>query len=293
MADLVTTRPTPPSSLGELPVPQGHLPIGLAPISITERLAQNKALITALAPQVQQHHLMQVDGHSYVRVAGGIALAEALGYAISVGGVHMDRDSDEVPIYHSTATLIDRATGALIATAEGYLGMDEPRWSRAPIYARRSMCQTRAVAKLCRINFGSMYIMLGASSDTPAEEIPDRAAAQLPPKPAGSPAPSRPRATAKPSGGASEILTPVSCKVLKTGKSARGEWTLYGIEFAEGDKCSTFHTNSVEIVQEAIEGGHRVEVSFTAGRNGNDLQSARLVMDQQPVESVTDDEVPF
>ena len=277
MSEQSIARTITPSPLGESPISYGLQPTK----SIAERLAENKALITALAPQIQAHHLMEVEGHTYVRVAGGIALAEALGYAISVGPVRMDREADEYPIYVSSATLIDRSSGVVIATAEGYLGMDERRWASAPIYARRSMCQTRAVAKLCRINFGSMYIMLGASSDTPAEEIPDRAPAQqahLPVPTRQQQSAPRPSPTAK-AMGATEILTPTACRCVKEGKSAKGPWKLYSIEFAEGLKCQTFHSGSADTINMAIANGQRCEVSLQAGRNGQDLVSARLVVD--------------
>lgn len=144
---------------------------GLPPtlyLSPQERIKQNKALIEALAPQVQAFHLSNIGGKAYMNVGGGIAVANAMGYAISVLDVVKD---EEVEAYKAIAVLHCASTGAEIARATGYVGFNEDRWMKAPTYARLSMTQTRAEAKLCAANFRSVYTMLGAASDTPAEEM--------------------------------------------------------------------------------------------------------------------------
>jgi hypothetical protein len=271
--------------------------------TLTERLTENKALITALAPQVQAHHLMVVEGHSYVKVAGGIALAEALGYAISVGSVSLDKESDEFPIYISTATLTDRTTGTVIATAEGYLGLDERRWKSAALYARRSMCQTRAVAKLCRVNFGAMYVMLGATSDTPAEEIPERNSEQpaySAPRqalPAARPTPPAPRPTQQRNDNGfnpmdADSVTPTLVKVLKTGESDRGKWILYGVDFREGFSATTFSQTIADKIATVARDGDRVHGSFKQGRNGGwELVDFRVIANV--ADTNYSEEIPF
>ena len=272
--------------------------------TLTERLNENKALITALAPQVQAHHLMVVEGHSYVKVAGGIALAEALGYAISVGSVSLDKESDEHPIYISTATLTDRTTGTVIATAEGYLGLDEKRWKFAALYARRSMCQTRAVAKLCRVNFGAMYVMLGATSDTPAEEIPERNSEQQPaysaPRqalPAARPTAAAPRPAQQRNDNGfnpmeAESVTPILVKVLKTGETDRGKWILYGVDFREGFSATTFSTTIADKIATVARDNDRVHGSFKQGRNGGwELVDFRVIANV--ADTNYSEEIPF
>jgi hypothetical protein len=79
--------------------------------------------------------------------------------------------------------------GAVIATAEGFVGDDEPVWNggqvtdrygkiktyeKRPEYAKRAMAQTRAISRACRSAFAHVVVMMDAGlSTTPAEEVPE------------------------------------------------------------------------------------------------------------------------
>ena len=64
-------------------------------------------------------------------------------------------------------------TGNIICTAEGFLGTDEETWNKRPLYARRAMCQTRAISRACRSAFAHVVVMMNAGLETtPAEEVP-------------------------------------------------------------------------------------------------------------------------
>jgi hypothetical protein len=64
-------------------------------------------------------------------------------------------------------------TGQVIATAEGFVGDDEPTWSSRPTYAKRAMCQTRAISRACRSAFAHVVVLIDRNlSTTPAEEVP-------------------------------------------------------------------------------------------------------------------------
>jgi hypothetical protein len=167
----------------EIPTELGAIEV-LTPM---ERLERNKELITVLSPIIQDHHLANIQGKNYMCVGGGIAVANSLGYAISVSAVTHDKG---MGVYQATSELRDSNTGVLVATAVGYVGDDEKRWVSGPKYALLSMTQTRAEAKLLRANFGSVYVMLGASSDTPAEEMSGVTNGRPAPKQAEPPAPS-------------------------------------------------------------------------------------------------------
>ena len=147
-----------------------NLPATTTPRSVEARIEANKRVIGLLAPELSKHHLLNLKGNTYMKVAGGIALAQALGFTISVGDVERSEDADGAWLA-CRAELKDALSGLTLAEATGYVGFDEPRWAKAPRYARMSMCQTRAIAKLCRSNFGAMYTLLGATRDTPAEEM--------------------------------------------------------------------------------------------------------------------------
>jgi len=139
------------------------------PRTLQQTIKNNEQLVRSLAPQIQKQHLMSVQGNAYMKVAGGIAIAQTLGFTITVGDVQLIKGDEEHDYYQCTAELLK--DGVVVAKAVGYLGMDERTWSNRPTYARRSMCQTRAQAKLCRANFGALYTLMGATHDTPAEEM--------------------------------------------------------------------------------------------------------------------------
>jgi hypothetical protein len=63
--------------------------------------------------------------------------------------------------------------GQVISSAEGFLGDDEPMWANRPTYAKRAMCQTRAISRACRSAFAHIVVLIDKSlSTTPAEEVP-------------------------------------------------------------------------------------------------------------------------
>ena len=134
-------------------------------MSPQERIKQNADLVKLLAPEIKAQHLMCIQGRNYMCVGGGICIANAMGFAVSVSDVKYD---SELGAHKARATMTD---GLVNAGATGYVGDDETKWVSGPKYALYSMTQTRAEAKLCRINFGHLYTLFGADSATPAEEM--------------------------------------------------------------------------------------------------------------------------
>ena len=287
MTDLAIHEEAPPMA----PI----VPISSAAKPLQDRLLDNKDLIKAMATQIKKHHLTSVGGKSYMNVGGGIAVAQALGYTISCGSVERVTGEDSCGFYRSTASLIDH-NGIVVATAEGYLGDDEKMWASRPLYARRSMCQTRSEAKLCRANFGALYIMLGADSDTPAEEMsgtsPVPVVSQQAPSHINTTAP-RPATATVPSG--ENVFTIVDVEVFtgvskKTGK----EFTKYTVVSAEGEKFSTFREDAANAAREAMSRGLKAKIDYVAGQWGNDLKSLILVKSDEPeVEVLDGEEVPW
>jgi hypothetical protein len=74
--------------------------------------------------------------------------------------------------FEAVAELIRLSDGAVISRAESMCLMDEQRWSGKPMYAIRSMAQTRACAGVMRRVF-SWILVLAGYRPTPAEEIKD------------------------------------------------------------------------------------------------------------------------
>ena len=165
---------------------EGEIVIAEQPADLntpTSRIKENAAMLGALAPIIRERHTVQQNGETYVRYAGGAAIAAALGYTITtLPPVFIE--SPEGAFYECVARLQDGEK--VIAEAVGYLGMDEPRWAKEPIYSRRSMAQTRAGARLCRQNFAHLYVAIGAS-DTAYEELPRKQIGTVPDRPIDEP----------------------------------------------------------------------------------------------------------
>ncbi len=129
-----------------------------------------KDIVTATASNIQ--------GKRYVSVEGWEAIARAHGCA--AGARDVERVDGGV---RATGEVRDMFTGNIIATAEGFVGEDEPTWyggqsrgktlPKRPDYAIRAMAQTRAISRACRSAFAHVVVMMNAGlATTPAEEVP-------------------------------------------------------------------------------------------------------------------------
>jgi hypothetical protein len=129
-----------------------------------------KAIVVATSSTIQ--------GRRYVSVEGRQAVARAHGCA--AGAAHVERVEGGV---RAVGEVRDILTGQVIATAEGFVGEDEPTWyggqSRGKTlpkradYAIRAMAQTRAMSRACRSAFAHVVVMMNAGlQTTPAEEVP-------------------------------------------------------------------------------------------------------------------------
>jgi hypothetical protein len=136
----------------------------------TEAATLCKEIVAATASTIQ--------GRKYVSVEGWQAVARAHGCA--AGARDVERVDGGV---RAIGEVRDIHTGALIATAEGFVGEDEPTWyggqSRGKTlpkradYAIRAMAQTRAMSRACRSAFAHVVVMMNAGlQTTPAEEVP-------------------------------------------------------------------------------------------------------------------------
>jgi len=121
-----------------------------------------------------------IQGRKYVQVEGWQAIAIAHGCTASSGEVKKTEEGG----FSAIGKVIRMDTGMVIASAEGYVGPDEPTWfggknqygkdlPKRPDYAIRAMAQTRAISRACRSAFAHVVVMMNAGlSTTPAEEVP-------------------------------------------------------------------------------------------------------------------------
>ena len=112
---------------------------------------------------------MQLQGRRYIKAEGWQALAASCGYSPRIQTVEEMSNGD----IRAVCDLVRLSDGEIVASAEGYLGVDEGMWSRRPRYARRAMAQTRATSRACRSALAWIVPLLDAGLETtPAEEIP-------------------------------------------------------------------------------------------------------------------------
>lgn len=120
-----------------------------------------KAIVTATAQSIK--------GKKYVRVEGWQAIATAHGCMASARNVEAIEGG-----IRCIGEIRRLDTNAVICTAEGFVGDDEPTWENRPLFARRAMCQTRAISRVCRSAFAHVVVMMNAGLETtPSEEIID------------------------------------------------------------------------------------------------------------------------
>jgi len=110
----------------------------------------------------------RIGQKDYVRVEGWQAIAVAHGCVASARDVERLEDG-----YRCIGEVKRMDNGQVISSAEGFLGDDEPMWANRPTYAKRAMCQTRAISRACRSAFAHIVVLIDKSlSTTPAEEVP-------------------------------------------------------------------------------------------------------------------------
>ncbi len=109
----------------------------------------------------------KIGNRQYVRVEGWQSIAVAYGCVASARDVEVVDGG-----VRAIGEVRRMSDGAVIATAEGFVGTDEPTWASRPMYARRAMAQTRAVSRACRSAFAFIVTLIDSNlSTTPAEEM--------------------------------------------------------------------------------------------------------------------------
>lgn len=125
----------------------------------------SKAAVATRA--IVEQTAQQIGPKRYIRVEGWQALALAHGCVTS--SRYVQRVEGGVT---AIGEVRRRDTGAVVAEAEGFVGDDEPTWSKRPEFARRAMAQTRAISRACRAAFAHVVVMMAAGLETtPAEEM--------------------------------------------------------------------------------------------------------------------------
>lgn len=132
------------------------------------RHKNNLALAKAVKDSVEQETI-EVCGQRYIKNPGWLIMAGAAGFVVSGGEVKRDGEG-----FVAKAYLRKSDSGVIVAEAEGFCSKEEKRWKHADEYAVRSMAQTRAASKVCKMALAACVPLMGIKnlSATPAEEVP-------------------------------------------------------------------------------------------------------------------------
>jgi len=157
------------------------IPVTTSQVSLGTLQAASPAALVAGAAELASQLAIVIDkqklvtvikGRRFVNVEGWTTLATMLGVtAREVSTLEADG------IYTATVELVRMSDGTCISRASAECGSPDeldrygqPVWSARPRYARRSMAQTRATGKACRLAF-SWIMSLAGYEVTPAEEM--------------------------------------------------------------------------------------------------------------------------
>ena len=159
-----------------MPVAQAVVSLGTLQAASAVALVQGaREMANALADVIERQKLATViQGRKHVNVEGWTTLGIMLGVVPrEVSTIETDG------VYTATVELVRVVDQGVISRASAECGSaDEldrygkPIWANRPRYARRSMAQTRATGKACRLAF-SWIMALAGYEPTPAEEMPD------------------------------------------------------------------------------------------------------------------------
>lgn len=154
-----TTRQTPPPGAVSI----------YASTDPKAQLDEARARAAVLVEVIREQGLAKSFGNSpkpHVFVEGWQFLASQFSL---IPDIEWTRELDEGG-WEARASLRRLSDGVVIANAEGECRRSEDNWKNRPSYALRSMAQTRAVSKVCRVALSSVMVMAGFAA-TPAEEM--------------------------------------------------------------------------------------------------------------------------
>lgn len=137
-------------------------------------LRHQVGIVQALAPQVLSRYSIQLQGKTYVQVAGATLIANAMGYTVREVEVKRVDFGGGVTGWEATAEILDLETGTIIGRGSGIVTDDEKPWGTRPQFARRAMASTRAAGRALRLSMGHLFAYLGDKVATVTlEEMPE------------------------------------------------------------------------------------------------------------------------
>jgi len=111
---------------------------------------------------------LKIQNNDYLRFEAWQTLARFFGYTIKTEKTNFI-ELGEASGFEATSSVLD-SNGMVIGGAEAVCMNDEKNWKDKPLYALKSMAQTRASARALR-QILSWVVVLAGYKPTPAEEI--------------------------------------------------------------------------------------------------------------------------
>ena len=133
--------------------------------------------VAGVCAEIVKRTARHIQGRKYVQVEGWQSIAATYGCIASSTKVEKVEGGTK-----AVGELRRISDGALLATAEGFVGEDEPTWYGGELrgkvlpkradFAIRAMAQTRAISRVCRTAFAFVVVMIDSKlGTTPAEEM--------------------------------------------------------------------------------------------------------------------------
>lgn len=110
-----------------------------------------------------------INGKEYLRFEAWQTIARFYGYTVKTADTKFVKYNGASG-FESRAVVIQVANGRIVGGAEAICMNDEKNWSNRPLYALKSMAQTRASAKALRQVLAWVAVLAGFEA-TPAEEM--------------------------------------------------------------------------------------------------------------------------
>lgn len=116
----------------------------------------------------QTNWTVNIQGNKYLRFEGWQTVGKFFGYTVKTEDTKYV-EFGEAKGFEAKSVVLDQ-NGIIIGGAEAVCLNDEKNWKDKPLYALKSMAQTRSAAKAFR-NILSWVVVLAGYSPTPMEEI--------------------------------------------------------------------------------------------------------------------------
>lgn len=234
-------------------------------------VAHQRRFVEAMRDEILRNHTIEMDGKRYVKVAGGTAIANALGLTVMEQESDFVAETPDLPAHWRAIAVVVDAAGVTRGRGCGRVFLTERRWGNAEPYAAAAMAGTRAAARALRYVLGHYYIALGAA-DTPSEEMEMVIAERQAPRQAS------PR-QASPASPPAQAFRNEECIVTAVdqhrGTTNGRDWVKFKVHTDRGT-LTTFNGDIAKVAESALASGVAVIATAKSGRHGLDAVSMKL-----------------